>query len=366
MGGGVEEHRPVVIDSGSHRIKAGFAGDDDPTTDFPTILGITHKDSWDRGNILVGDRFNPHIPCLSVRRPKATDWDIMELIWEHTFSKELEVDPFDVPVLMTGHSYYNKQNRSKIMEILIEHFNVPYVLIQDQAQLALFSTGKTSGVVLELGEGSIYTAAGKDGNFQFYMTEDPLGSGKEITNYLSRILPIPGVPAGSYSAHELTRKIKERMSFVSPYSSIASSSGYWEPKHYELPDGTLLAVGWHSSSCAEMLFDPSVAGNRGDGIHELLNQAIQQCDPELRPMLYKNIVVVGGTARLEYLQERLTAELRQLVPAGTSFEIEIPRECLYSSWIGGSIVASLASAFRDMFTSKAAYDEFGPNNIPAQ
>ena len=34
-----EESRTIVLDNGSNKIKAGFAGDDAPRSVFPTVVG---------------------------------------------------------------------------------------------------------------------------------------------------------------------------------------------------------------------------------------------------------------------------------------------------------------------------------------
>lgn len=44
-------------------------------------------------------------------------------------------------------------NREKAMEIFFETFNVPAIHIQMQAVLSLYAAGRTTGVVLDSGDG---------------------------------------------------------------------------------------------------------------------------------------------------------------------------------------------------------------------
>jgi actin-related protein len=58
------------------------------------------------------------------------------------------------------------------------------------------------------------------------------------------------------------------------------------------------------------------------------------------------------------LSERLTKELSALAPTTMKIKVVAPVERKYSTWIGGSILASLAS-FQSKWVSKQEYDE-GP------
>lgn len=81
----------------------------------------------------------------------------MEKIWHHTFDTELRVSPAEHPVLMTEAPLNPKQNREKMTQILFESFNVPCLYVSVQAVLALYSSGRTTGLVLDSGDGVSHT-----------------------------------------------------------------------------------------------------------------------------------------------------------------------------------------------------------------
>lgn len=56
--------------------------------------------------------------------------------------------------------------------------------------------------------------------------------------------------------------------------------------------------------------------------------------------------------------DRLHKELELLAPSSVRIKVADPPERKYSVWIGGSILASLAS-FREMWISRQEYEEFG-------
>lgn len=75
-----------------------------------------------------------------------------------------------------------------------------------------------------------------------------------------------------------------------------------------------------------------------------------------------NIMVVGGNSLIPNLIERLQRELIN-IEIGTVGRVKIytaatVNERLHSSWVGGSIVASMPT-FENMLMTKAEYEEHG-------
>ena len=74
--------------------------------------------------------------------------------------------------------------------------------------------------------------------------------------------------------------------------------------------------------------------------------------------MYDNILLVGGNTLIPGIKERLMKEVRLLAPVGTRPEVNDPAERQFSVWIGGSVMASLAT-FQNMCISKQQYEEQG-------
>ena len=118
---------------------------------------------------------------------------------------------------------------------------------------------------------------------------------------------------------------------------------------------------------SESLFSPSTV--KGGGVQltsmldlpRLVTNSVTMCDPDVRSSLYSNISIVGGNSYFLGLVERLHRELSQILPPAMRMKVHIPpslSERRFSSWIGGSILASLGS-FHQMWISKQEYDESG-------
>ncbi len=85
-----------------------------------------------------------------------------------------------------------------------------------------------------------------------------------------------------------------------------------------------------------------------------------KADIDIRRSLFSQIVLSGGSTMFKGFGDRLLSELRRhpLCPRETKIRIAAPPERLYSTWIGGSILASL-STFKSMWIKKEEYAEHG-------
>jgi actin, other eukaryote len=168
----------------------------------------------------------------------------------------------------------------------------------------------------------------------------------------------------SYGEREIVRDMKEKLAYVAlDYheeltQSKSNSSATLEA--YELPDGTMIHLGNERFRCPEALFQPTLLGREVTGVQDCVNQAILKCASDIRPELYGNVVLSGGSTLFPGFAERLARELTALVPVSTKIKVIAPMERKYSVWIGGSIFASLASLSQSTWMTKAEYDEIGP------
>ena len=156
-------NQPIVIDNGTGVMKAGFGGTDKPKCVFYSFVGRPKHSrvmvqSRVEGDIFIGKEADEHRGIMTLAYPMehgmVTNWADMEKIWSSLYEKSnLGVSSEEHPVLLTEAPLNPRRNREKSAEIFFETFGAPALFVSPQATLSLYSSGRTTGVVLDSGDG---------------------------------------------------------------------------------------------------------------------------------------------------------------------------------------------------------------------
>jgi centractin len=356
---------PLVLDNGSGTIRAGFAGSETPSSVFPSYVGRPKHPrvlaGALEGDVFIGPRAQELRGLLKLKWPLehgiVTSWEDMERIWRYIYETELKTMSEEHPILLTEAPLNPRANREQAAQLLFETFNVPAMFVAVQATLSLYAAGRTTGIVLDVGDGVSHAVPVYEGFAVNSAVRRVDVAGRDMTEYLQTLLRRAGYVFHTSAEKEIVRQMKEKICYVAldprreekEWAQVHYPGNDDERKkkfvEYTLPDGKKIAIGAERFRAPELLFDPELIGLEYSGVHQMVVDAIQRTDMDLRRNLYGNIVLSGGGTLTKGFGNRLVQEVNRVAPKDMRIKIFAPNERMYTTWIGGSILAGL-STFR--------------------
>jgi len=312
------------------------------------------------GDTFIGRKAQEFRGLLKIKYPMehgiVTDWDDMERIWNWVYSEELSTLSEEHPVLLTEAPLNPRQNRDIAAQIFFDTFNVPALHLGVQAVLSLYASGRTTGIVLDSGDGVTHAVPVFEGFSMPHAVRRIDMAGRDVTDHLQLLLRKSGHNLHTTAEKEVVRTIKEKCCYVAsnPHKEEKEAAGRTE--EFRLPDGSAVKLGMERFKAPEILFNPEQIGLEYAGVHQVIVDSINRVDLDLRKNLFSNIVLSGGSTLCTGFGDRLLNEVKKLAIKDVKIRIYAPPERKYSTWIGGSILAGLAT-FKKMWVSAEEYQE---------
>jgi len=194
-----------------------------------------------------------------------------------------------------------------------------------------------------------------------------------VTRYLIKLLLLRGYAFNRTADFETVRQIKEKLCYVS-YDLELDQKLATETtvlvESYTLPDGRVIKVGSERFEAPECLFQPHLIDGEEAGIAELLFNTIQSADIDIRPELYKHIVLSGGSSMYPGLPSRLEKEIKQLYLQKVlkmehtrlnkfRIRIEDPPRRKHMVFLGGAVLAEIMKNKESWWVTKQEWEEQG-------
>ncbi|XP_025311691.1 uncharacterized protein [Canis lupus baileyi] len=347
--GPYQDMAAVVIDTGTGFTKCGLAREDHVLSVLPSRVQLLQHPAQDEPRYAVPENQEGSYPVLN--RGVVSDWDALEVLWQHLFYCRLGVRPEELAVLVADSPISPRTNREKVAEILFERFHVPAMQTVHQALLALYAYGRTTGLVLGSGYGTSYVAPILTGDLAPLDTYRLDVAGVDLTEYLAQLLL-----AGGYSLPKagLVNQIKEGCCYVAMNMTAEMARTRTQARvDFVLPDKQVITLGSERFCCPEALFQPSLLGLNQPGLPQLALLSISRLEAKQQEQLLANVVLDGGSTLINGFPERLRQELG---PQATV--LGSPHRAV-AAWLGGSIMASRDS-FQSLWLSRREYEEEGP------
>ena len=346
-----------------------------------------------------------------VEEGAVRDYDAQEAFWEYIYDDRLNMDPREHPVMLAEPNDCSAADRERQVQLLFEKYSAPAVFLAKDAVLSAFSIGRPTGLVVDVGHSGSKTAAVHDGYVLQKSVRRGVLGGRVLAEGMLAATEARGIPVrprytfkkvdkgdGEWEVQDCdaphTSESYHRMvvggiaaDMVESTCRVSETPFDWEGSAnipaaaHELPDGKEVPVGAERFQIPEGLFQPSalatyapkepaegsVWGSLGEaqGLAEQVMASLGSVDVDLRKELLASIVLTGGGSMLPNIRERLEREVSALAPGVAKVKVissltSVERR--FSTWIGGSILASLGS-FQQMWMSKEEYEEHGASLI---
>lgn len=386
------DNRALIVDTGSGTIRVGWSGSMEPCLTFPSVVAtygeiskvgefsISQSDVNSKYKSKNNNKRNQiNVPVFKLIYPiengVVKDWDAMTLLWEHIF-KVLKIRKSirRRSVLLSEPPSNPKSNREMMVDLLFRKFKVSQIYIAPQPILALFSSGRTEGVVLDCGECVTQVVPVYDG----YIIENAVKrvnwGGRQISEAMMKALVERGYNFHNSTDREVAREIKEELCYVGLdlgkellNQSVDRSYTPTEKNIVGLKNSSsvyeTIVIGPERFMIPEGLFKPTQISQEGEGVVGLILGSIKEASLDIRKTLYENIVISGGSTLFPNFEKRVERDLKAALQ-GTSVRpiIVAPPDRQNSVWLGGACFASL-DTFPDQCLSKEDWEADGPMAI---
>ncbi|ELP84815.1 actin, muscle, putative [Entamoeba invadens IP1] len=355
----------VVIDNGSSLIRVGIAGDD--TSKCIVLSGVYLHDGKEKiysSFMTVPD--NAVVAKVPITRGVITNYDVIEKLWTYAIETEIDAVIPEKNFLLTESATAPIVQRKKSAELFLEKLNAKGVEFENSLYLSLLSSGRTTGCVVESGDGVTHV-----GGYSDWTQINEVGrceyGGSDVTKYISGVLRSQCGVSESVANYNANRVKTSLCKIALPdFSAIAEMNKTSEDPKYTLPDGRQISIGIERYIACESLFNPELIGIHEIGIHELVVNYLNKLDKDIQQTMLLEMVLTGGNTLFDNLYDRLDTEISKRVTAKHGMHRVIaPPERIMSTWIGGSILMSL-STNASLIVTKKMYDEKGADILRLQ
>ncbi|KAJ1965188.1 Actin- protein 6 [Dipsacomyces acuminosporus] len=409
--------RTLVLDNGSHTIKGGYSGGSGDSQSALRVIPNTVTRTKRTKRVYVADLIDKStdLSGLYFRSPfergYLVHWDAEIAVWDRIFSNDVfACAPKETHLIATEPVFNFKQIQRAFDEVIFEEYQFASLIRAPATKLA---TVKAASViygddvepdcvlVVDVGHAFTYVVPYWNGKQVSAGVRRLDIGGRLLTNYMKETVSFRywDMMDETY----IMNAVKEKCCFVSQdfYKDLerargAGAGGGRSARgnplgiEYVLPDfahskqGFVKGQGGEAEelmtdkqvlplcnerfAIPEALFHPSDIGLEQGGIHEAVMQAANACPEAIRGVLLSNILLVGGTASLPGLRQRLQSEVQAMSPYRIC--ISTPEDPATWAFRGGQSLAQPAQASDTQATdewriSRSQYQELGADRVIA-
>ncbi|EKF29108.1 actin-like protein, putative [Trypanosoma cruzi marinkellei] len=372
------QHPVLVVDVGSSTTRLGFGGEEAPRVMVPSVVGTPYNNGMlgsllqHHGDTFAGDAAWERRGLLELSYPvqsrRVVSHKALEHILHDALYTWLPLVPQETPLLWVEPVCTSRKDRERICELFFESFDIPQLAMTNAAAATLYSTGRTTGLVVDSGEDCTTVNAVWEGyNLQHTFHSSPI-AGRVLTDRLLEYLRGKGYALSTLEDRCLVDKMKRSLCYVADDVEMEMKNlcNKLHPDSYELPDEQRIFLHESQFMVPELLFNPSRADDAGVGASdgevgwaEAVTQVVRRAPSYTQQRLWENIVLAGGNTMFPGIEQRLQREVSARYNGGeqTINCVAFPDRDL-AAWIGASVVASMPT-FSHLCLAREEYQEKG-------
>ena len=346
-----------IFDVGSHMLRYGICGEDVPLV---SELSVFRKNESGFIESFGGEAYSgsKQVERL-VESSQIKDVGAISFITSY-LSEGLGLEP--PGVLFSLNLSMPLAGKLALIESYFDLTGFSGISLISSTCLSMYSTGRTTGLALNLGHDGCEIGALFEGNLiGSYSRFSPFG-GRYICDQLQ--IWLEKQYPQHFGNHDfkdtiIANDIKVKVCTV----TMANQSSTTTSQPYELPDGQEIKISPEARQTPNMFFEPAAFGLTCKSIPELVASSLNGEVHDLSISALKSTLVLTGGASLHpNLSERLDHCIKNSMHLTTPINLVATHERKFSSWIGGSILASLPT-FKNKIISKQNFEEEGADRV---
>lgn len=367
----------IVLETGSYLHRIGFAGDDKPLLEVPTVFGYTRDKEEAKycfGNCAINNRdaLNLVFPLhYGTKIPTQQEWDILGLLWGYLAQKlsnntRLNIWPnySQCKVLIVIPPFPPREFIDMYEDYFLGEFRADELLIMDSSKFPLYASGRTSGISVDIGSEVTYIS----GLIESELITEPIKhniGGEAITNQLNQIFKTNQIVFSTERYPEvIIREIKEKKCFVPPETHLMQRREDERSEIYVFRDGEEINLDYQWLITPEIFFRPAAYGLNISSIQENIADLILSCDEKYQEDLISNIMISGSTTFFPGFRMRLWNELYYYLSKNGVYEPLLDKlrvfagnEKGFARWKGAAIMATSSGKYiQRKFKNRIAHD----------
>lgn len=405
----------MIMDTGASHIKAGWSSDPEPKSIVPNCIT---KVKSERRRPFISDQlddckdYSGMFYILPMQKGYIVTWDLQKQIWTYVLKNKFNIsDGLSEKKIILTEPYFNfRSAQENMIEIFFEEFGFGSLLLNTPATFAAVkykyqNPNSLCCLIVDAGYSFTHIIPVIRGQvIKSGIRRIDVG-GKALTNHLKDVISYRQLHVldetfvmnqckedSCYVSLDFDADLNEcrkrknnciARDYVLPdYTQI--KRGYLrdsnDPKNQAVTDQQTIRMNNERIQIPELLFYPSDCGINQIGISHAIFHSVENLPSEVRPHMYGNILLMGGSSNFPGFRERILKDVTSLADALYDVKVTLAENPVTEGWSGAQILSSHllnssnpakmsdnGNSLNDFkwlsFVTKKEYEENGPQAV---